>query len=271
MKKILLSAVLLFLLTRGKAQDYYIPRTNYHPKHIHTWKDSIPRITYFFSFDIGISIPMRDYGSRDTTHNFMIYGPDSTNGKGFANVGFHASVSAGIFITPSVGVCAKIANNVNTFDQSSLNLLVNGQYSYAINDNYQIWQYMGGIFGNFHLGKKSSLWVQGMVGLINANFPSFSIYNLPQKSFPPNLSWDFTFPDANDLAYSLSLTYEKPISFNVSLIATATYTGSELIYPTFTYSFSGPYTGLPQPYTQNTPITMSFGSLDISVGMLFHF
>lgn len=253
------------------AQDYYVPPSSYHPGRIHTWHDSTPRVSFFFSFDVGVSVPLRNYGSRDTTRNFMIYGPDSTHGKGFANTGFHGSISGGIFITPYMGFCVKIAYNQNTFDQSTLNLLVNGQYIYAINSDYTIWQFMGGVFGNLQVGKKSSLWVQGMAGLINANFPSFSIYNFPLNIFPPNISWNFTFPDANDLAYSLSVSYEKPFSLNASFIATASYTGSELIYPTFTYNLSGPYSNLPPPHTQHTPMTMSFGSLDFSVGLLFHF
>jgi len=268
MKRILLAIVLFFMLTPGKAQEYYIPRTNYKPVHSHSWKDSVRHISFFFSFDAGVSIPMRDYSSHDTTHNFMIISPDTTHGKGFANVGFHGSLAGGVFITPYVGFCVKIAYNQNSFDETDLNLLINGRYTYTINGDYSIWQFMGGVFGDFPLGKKSSLWVHGMIGLINVNFPSFSIYNLPGL---PYLSWDFTLQNANNLAYSVSLMYERTISTNVSIIGTAAYTGSQLSFPNPTYEFSGPYYNLPPPYTQHTPVTMSFGSLDFSVGLLFHF
>lgn len=274
MKRIFVSlffALSSSLFTYCKAQDYYVPSADHHHGHAHTWKDSLHRISFFYSFDLGVSVPLRDFGSRDTTHNFMIYGPDSTHGKGFANTGFHGSMSGGVFITPYMGLCAKIGYNENTFDETMLNLLVSGQYAYSINDNYSIWQFMGGVFGDFPLGKKSSVWVQGMVGLINVNFPSFSIYNLPQNIFPPYVSWNFSFPNASDLAYSVSITYEKPISTNVSLTVTGSYTGSDLMYPTLSYTLTGPYSGLPISHTQDTPVTMSFGSLDFSVGLLFHF
>lgn len=268
MKRILASAVLLLGLVSARAQDYYIPRSNYKPVQSHSWKDSVHHVSYFFSFDMGVSVPMRDYGSRDTTHNFMIISPDSTHGKGFANVGFHTTLAGGVFVTPYMGFCVKIAYNENTFDETTLNGLINGRYTYTVNGNYDIWQFMGGFFGDFPLSKKSSLWVKGMVGLINADFPSFSIYNIPGL---PYLSWDFTLQNANNLAYSLSLMYEQNISSNVSVIGTVSYSGAELNFPFMTYEFSGPYTNLPPPYTQHTPVTMSFGSLDFSVGLLFHF
>ena len=237
-----------------RAQDYYRPPVSHQPRHNNGWKDSVP---------------MRDFGSRDTTRNFMIIGPDSTNGKGFANVGFHASANGGIFITPNFGVSLKIGYNENTFDDATLNLLINGRYDYTINNNYTIWQFMGGVFGNFPLGKKSSLWVNGMAGLINANFPSFSIYNMP--NFPADVSWNFTLPNANDFAYSFSIAYEKPISENISFTGTVSYTGSELAYPSLSWSLTGPYTQLPIYYTQHYPVTMSFGTLDFAIGLLFHF
>jgi len=253
------------------AQDYYIPLSSHQLRHVSSYKDSLKKTSSFISFNLGISIPMQQYGEKTTSSNFMVIGPDSTNGKGFANVGFHGNMNGGIFITPSFGVCAKVAYNENTFDESTLNLLVSTTPStnctYTINGNYSIWQFMGGIFGNIQLGKTTSVWVQGMAGLINANFPSFSIYNLPNLNY---VSWNFTLPNAYNLAYSLSLSFEKATSQNVSLLATLSYTGAELIYPSLTYNYSSPYYIFPPPYTQNTPVTMSFGSLDISVGLLFH-
>lgn len=267
MKKVF--CALLLFSSLCNAQDYYIPHAMHRPGQNHKWSDTTSKITYFFSFDLGVSIPMRDYGSTDTTHNFMIYGPDSTHGKGFAKTGFYGSISGGAFITPNFGVCAKIAYNENTFDESMINLLVNGQYNYTINDHFVVWQFMGGAFADIRIGKRASVWVQGMAGLIHANFPSFSIYNA--YFFPPYISWNFSLPNANDLAYSASLSYEQPISANVSVMLTASYTGAELVYPTLTYNLSGPYYNLPPPYTQHTPVTMSFGSMNLSAGLLFHF
>jgi hypothetical protein len=251
------------------AQDYYMPRVSHRPND-GSRKDSSKKTATFISLDFGFSIPLRDFGNKDTARNFMIIGPDSTHAKGFANVGFHGSATGGIYITPTFGVCGKIGYNENTFDESTLNLLVNGAYSYTINGNYSIWQFMGGFFGNFQTRKNSWVWIQAMGGVINANFPSFSIYNLPTNLFPQYISWNFTLPNATDFAYSLSIGYEISLSQNVSFLSTLTYTGSELVYPSLTYDLSGPYYNLPPPYTQNTPVTMSFGSLDFSVGLLFH-
>lgn len=205
----------------------------------------------------------------------MIWGPDSTNGKGFANVGYHGNMSFGAVLSPppgpvAFGICGKIGFDVNNFDEMTLNQLVNGAYTYSVNGNYTIWQFMGGAFADFQLGRTTSVRIQGMAGLINANFPSFSIYNLPVPPFLPYLSWNFTLPDASDFAYSLSIDFEKGISKRTSIALTVSYTGAELSYPGLTYNFSGPYLGLPPAYTQNTPVTMAYGSLDITIGILFH-
>ncbi len=267
MKKI----IYLFILFSSfcHAQDYYYQPVQPHQSNYTKPKDTLRFKNYFFSFSIGLSLPVRDYGSRDTSRNFMIYGPDSSHAKGFANLGFHASINGGVFLTPHVGLAVKIAYNENSFDQNTLNTILNGNYSYSINGNYHIWQIMGGAFVNYRVDKESWLWVQGMVGLINADFPSFSILGLPV--FPPQISWNFTLPNANAVAYSLSIGYEKAISQNVSFITTLTYLGAELSYPSLTYDITGPYTGLPLPYTQHYPVTMSFGSIDFSLGLIVHF
>lgn len=265
-KKILLLLLLFSSICRG--QDYYIPQTNhnYQPRQQNTYKDTNKKVSCFFSFDLGISQPLRDYGAKTTSNNFMIIGPDSTNGKGFANLGFHLSISGGIFITPNFGFCTKFTYNQNNFDADYLNLLTTGQCSYSILGDYGIYEFMGGGFGNFQLGKTTSIWVQGMVGLINANFPAFSIYNLPGYQY---LSWNFNLTNSNAFVYSLSIGFEKGLSQNISLIGTVSYSGAELSFIQ-TYYYSGPYTNLPPPYTQATPVTMAFGSLDFSAGLLFH-
>jgi hypothetical protein len=273
MRRLLFAFILFASVCHG--QDYYIPPANHNPHagYSNSRKDTLKKVTSFISFDLGVSIPLREYAEKTTTNNFMIIGTDSTNGKGFANVGFHGSLCSGVFITPSFGACLKIVYNENSFDESSINTMVNGipngNYIYSINGSYNIWQFMVGAFGNFQLGRTTSVWIQGMGGFIDANFPSFSIYNLPPNLFIPYLSWNFTLPDATDFAYSLSISFEKGLSQNVSLIGTASYSGAELVYPGISYNFTGPYTNLPS-YTQTTPVTMAYGSLDISVGLLFH-
>jgi hypothetical protein len=273
MKKIIFLFILFSSFCYG--QDYYYPPTQYHSTPYAKPRDSLKGTAFFFSFDLGLSLPVRDYGSKDTARNFMIIGPDSTHGKGFANLGFHAHIEGGVFLSQNYGIAVKIAYNENSFDETTLNGIINGNYDYAINSNYNIWQFMGGVFGNYQADKNSTLWVQGMVGVIEANFPSFTIYNLPASIAPPSLSisWNFSFPNATDFAYSLSIGYEKRISQNMSFITTLCYSGAELVYPALSYTLTSPYSTT-NPFfshTQNTPVTMPFGSVDFSLGLLFHF
>ncbi len=247
-----------------QAQDYARPSThNYTRPYTTSGRDSLRFKKMFFSFNAGVAVPEGEYASRDTAKNFMILGPpDSTDGKGFANIGFHFNLNGGIFITPHFGIIAKAAFDYNTFDEIALNSSLGSNLSYTIDESYHILQYMFGIFGRFNIDNTSFIWVQGTVGLINANFPSFTgtvIYNKQAYLYT------FSLDNANVFAYSLGFGLEKEIHGPLSFILNASYTGSELSYPTMTYNRY--YTS---SYTQNTPVTMSFGSIDITMGLLFH-
>ncbi len=242
------------------AQDYVQTNRPNYTRPFQKYNDSLRKRNFFISVAFGIAYPTGEYGSKDTAHNFMIIGPDSTNAKGFANLGFHANISAGVFISKHVGVMGKFALDYNTFDVSTLNAYVNGlNYQYTLNEPFYIKQYMLGLFGNFKTNPTTTIWLQGMAGLISANFPAFTVtintYN-----------FDFNLEDANVFAYSLGLGCEKMISHSTGFLFNLTYTGSELVYPTMSYNR---YYN-PPPYTQNTPVTMAFGSLDFTIGVVFH-
>jgi hypothetical protein len=257
MKRILF--LLILFSSACMAQDYYYqPKPAPYTRPHSAYKDSLHQRMFFLSINAGLSVPLRDYGSKDTAHNFMIIGPDSTNGKGFANIGFHGCIKGGIFLGPNYGLVGKLGLNYNTFDASTLNTIINGYYYYTINGGFSIWQFMGGAFANFKLEDNQSIWLEGMIGAVDANFPSFTVTIY-------NLAFNFDLQNATDFAWSLDMGYEKEITDNVSFVANITYTASELIYPTQTYNKY--YYG---SYTQHTPVTMSFGSLDFSIGLLFH-
>jgi hypothetical protein len=264
----------LFAPQNCGAQDYYTPPSRFRQPVAHNSQDSMRQThvqqstqkPFFFSFNAGLSFPVKDFGNKDTAKNFMVIGPDSTNAKGFANVGFHIAVSGGYFLTPNFGVLAKFGYNYNTFNASALNNIINGYYYYDIDGSFSIWQAMGGLFGNFQLSHNASFWVQGMIGTMYANFPSFSILLGPE-------SINGSLPHSSTLAYSGGIGFEfviTPItSFNINL----SYTSSGVIYPTFSYTYLGTYPGWPPngyTYKQNTAVTMNYGDIDLTIGLLFH-
>ena len=246
------------------AQDYYMPRnpapTIKQQPYRHL-KDSLPKRMYFISVNAGVSVPDGGFGEKDTTGFFMIpTNTDSTHAKGFANVGFHLNVKGGIYLSPTFGLLAKVGYSVHTYDANTLNNIINGYYYYTVNGNYSIWQVMGGAFLNLPLNELTSIRLEGMLGGIYSNYPTASVSNSIETI-------NFSLSNASDLAYSLSVSVEQVINDRTSFVAGITYTGATLSYPTATYTYTGLVTGT---YYQRYPISMSYGTIDFSIGMLFH-
>jgi hypothetical protein len=268
-------ALLVLSSSLCSAQDYYQPPSRFsNTPHTHSLIDTarpkseqFGQSSFFFSFTAGVSIPMRDFGSKDTSQYFMIpTNTDSTHAKGFANVGFHFTLKGGFSLTPNFGLMADISYNYNTFDAATLNNIINGAYYYSITGNYNIWQFMGGAFLRFEANPTTFFRIEGMLGDIRSGYPSFSVSNGSETI-------SGTLSPASDLCYSFSLGLEEEINETVSFIAEINYTGADLSYPTSRYTYSG--FGVPPvppfTFTQNYPVTMPYGSLKFSVGVLFHF
>lgn len=228
------------------------------------YKDTLHQKPFFFSFNAGLSAPLRQFASKDTSANFMILtNNNNSTAKGYAQMGYQGFVNGGIFLSQNLGLLAKIQYNYNTYDVSSLNTTINGYYYYTLNGNYNIWQFMGGGFFTFKLAHSTNVWVDAMAGDIIANYPSYTALISGIETYSGTLS------QAKDLAYSFSTSLEFVINQNASFLFTVSYTGAILSYPTSTYSETI-YSIPSLPYTQYTPITMTYGSLDFSIGFLFH-
>lgn len=261
-----LLCILLLCSSLCSAQDYYMPRSPSHPTgpmNRYTAKDSLKRKNFFISFNAGVSIPLGDFGKKDTNNLFIIpTNSDSVNAKGFANIGFHFNAKGGVFLTPNIGLLAKIGYSYTTFDANTLNNIINGYYYYTIVGNYNILQVMGGGFANFPVSQNTSIWVEGMLGNITTGYPSISVSN-------GVYTIDISPSTANDLAYSFSFGLEQVINPTLSFMANLSYTGAEISYPTCDYTFIG-YATNPITVHQIHPVTMSYGSIDISIGLMFH-
>ncbi len=262
-KRIFLPMFILFTYW-CQAQDYYMPRnpaSSPKPQNYARFKDSIPAKRYFIALNLGISIPLGGFGEKDTNQYFMIpTNTDSTHAKGFANVGFHINAKGGIFLSQNFGLLAKVGYSVNTFDANSLNSIINGYYYYSVSGNYSIWQIMGGAFIRLPISDATSFRAEGMLGGIYANYPTASVSNSLETI-------SFKLSNASDFAYSLSIGIEQEIDDNFSFTGGITYTGAELNYPTATYTYSGTVAGT---YYQRYPVSMSYGSLDFSIGLIYH-
>jgi hypothetical protein len=246
------------------AQDYYMPRKAAPaPQQYPHFKDSVPKKMYFISVNAGISVPLGGFGEKDTNQFFMIpTNNDSTHAKGFANVGFHINAKGGIYLSQNFGFLAKVGYSVQTFDANTLNNIINGYYYYSISGNYSIWQVMGGAFISLPINESTFFRAEVMLGGIYANYPTATVSNSVE-------SIKFSLSNASDFAYSLNAGIEQVINDNFSFIGSITYTGAELNYPTATYTYliNGVNVGT---FYQRYPVSMSYGSLDFSIGLIYH-
>jgi hypothetical protein len=255
-------------------QDYYMPHTSHALPPAHSYAqhhDSLPKHAFFASLNFGISIPTGQFAAKDTVSYFMIpTNTDSTHAKGFANVGYHVNFTCGGYLTPNIGLVANLGYEHHSFDANTLNNIINGYYYYSIDGNYNIYQFMGGGFLCLPLNDGTSNFkFQAMIGGIYANYPNstVSVTVTKGKTYQTE-NINFQLSNATDFAYSLGISFEQYITDNVSFTTGISYSGAELNYPNALYNYSGAFTA---SYYQRYPVSMSYGSFDISIGLAVHF
>ena len=257
----------LFTSMLCSAQDYYTPaqKPPPHPKAAahKPFNDSLRQKPFFFALNAGVSFPILDFGAKDTTGNFMVLtNNNSTDAKGYATIGFHINAKGGYYLTPNFGLLAKVGLNHYGFDASSFNTTINGYYYYIITGSYNVWQLMGGGFATMPVNSSLSLRGEIMVGGIISNFPDFSADIGGVETFSGSLA------PAHDFAYSFSGGIEQVINETVSFTSSLSYTGALLSYPTSNYTLTSGTAS--KSFYQNYPIFMKYGSIDLSIGLLFH-
>jgi hypothetical protein len=226
-------------------------------------KDSLRPKAFFISVHAGVSIPVSAFGKKDTTANFMILtNTNSSNAVGFAKTGINLSAKGGYSISENFGVLAKVGYNYNAYDANTLNTILNGTYYYTLSGNYNIWQFMGGGFASYQPNPATTLRFEAMGGGIVANYPNF----LASIGGVETLSGSLA--QAHDFAYSFAICIDQAINQTVSFTGTISYTGALLTYPTSSYTLASG--SVSTSYVQHTPISMPYGSIDFSIGFMFH-
>lgn len=227
---------------------------------IPTGKDTFEFHRFFASVNAGLSMPSGDYGTANT-----IGIPDSTNVYGFANFGYNLHIHAGIFITGKLGALLNASLTHNSLNQEIYNVNATGNTYFHIGGPFNMWQCMAGVFYRFELENDQFICVEGLGGIIFANYPQINFYN----GFT---SYTKTYESARNALFCISASYEKMLNENIGFLFGASYSYAKISYPTVTYVFSGQGVGtLYFNHTQELPTIMSYGSTEITAGINFHF
>jgi hypothetical protein len=168
-------------------------------------------------------------------------------------------------ITKNIGIVGKAALDINGVNDSLLDREVNGAgnpffYIYHFNGNFKIWQCMAGAFLKFKLYRGAYVWMQFMGGYIFANYPSFTIIDETHTTAPLT----YSFQNSTSLGYSGSLSFEDMLCRNIGFAGALSYTATTFNYPAYTLTAGGTSS------IQNTSVTMSYGSIQVTAGLNFH-
>jgi len=108
--------------------------------------------------------------------------------------------------------------------------------------------------------------LQGLVGDVYANYPSYKASVIQYGLQPYGIETiNCSFQKSNSLGYSLSGGFENRFIPALGFVFTISYATTIMKYPSITSSYSG----ISQySYTQTTPATMSYGCLNVTLGLV---
>ncbi len=247
MKKILVAIVLFSSMCQ--AQDTAVSVKKKHNGFINYLKDTTRKRNFFFSLNAGLGIPVLDYGSTDIYKSYVFY--DTNRVVGMAVNGFHFNITAGALFIPQIGIVVKAGMDISSIDERIFSL-ANPTWHYS--GGYKMWQLTGGLIFRFKIAKRSHVFIQPMIGIIQANYPTYTINNDSLQLFKAS------FVSSVNTAFNISGGFENELNPTISWYYTLGYTYSRIEYTSYSFTIpSGPM-----------PLVMTFGSMQATVGFIFH-
>lgn len=251
MKKFLLAIILFSSVCN--AQDTVSSAKKKHCHFFNFLKDTIRKRHFFVSVNGGLGIPTLDYGKYNGTSSLLLLN-NYSHAEGYAVNGLHTNFTTGYFLIPQLALVAKAGLDISSIDDRIFDKVYP---RYAFDGGFRIWQFMGGIITRFKIHKKTYVYAQEMAGIIYANFPTFSLSDtLGSYSIGLNNSISF--------ACNFCVGFENVLTRTISWNYNFGYTFSEFKYPSRVFSVPG------ASFTYNQPVTMAYGSMQLTVGFLFH-
>ena len=176
---------------------------------------------FYVSVNAGPSFPIGEFASNDANNP----------GAGYANIGIKGEVTAGINLTPNVGLLAEFfvnSNGIKSKDiESSLGQIFPG---YTWSDNSKSWSIFGfftGISVRTPIRKNASVFINAFGGYINSKSPDFSL-----SGDSANLRADYLMSSVTTSAITYKVTggLEFKTGLKTAIYGIIEYIGSK---PTF--------------------------------------
>lgn len=245
MKKVLW--ILLCLPLSCIAQDYTHQEASKQAVASVNKEKGFPPERFFISLNGGVGFPLENYGIRNENLN-----PNEI--QGCAAIGYSTNISAGVFVSGNIAIMLKAGLDINSVDQVIFSEKDGGQ----VQGDFKIQQYMGGIYYHLEIHPNIFLNVDALFGNVAANFPtSVETYN--------NTTTTTSFKNASVFGYTFGAGLERMLTQNIGVNCNLAFTSAELIYPSYLIT-SGSLS-----VSENNPLIMEFGALQLTVGVSAHF
>lgn len=227
-------------------------------------------------FNIGLSagttIPLQDYASTTNSN-------DSTQVSGYAQTGVHFNATASYKIIKYLGAMVMVGGNINSCNPSSSS---SAGAAITPSGSHYVGQYLAGPYVSVPVGKKFSVEVRALVGLITAAYPKLSESTSASLGtyYSYSITTELAFKHGAAFGYSAGLGGKYMLGEHFGLMLNAAYSGSSMNFPGSTFHIEQKSSGLfstTVPINTNTTTTrtntthMSIGMINISVGIAYGF
>ena len=212
---------------------------------------------------VGVCIPLQNFGAKTTN-------TDSARVNGYANTGFHYNVNFGYKFSKYVGGMLMVGGSVNSFNTAAFGGNTAFSTLTASGPHY-IGQYLIGPYLAIPIGKKFSVEVRALVGLMTSSYPKLSenaSFSYGGYSFGG--SYEAKYKSGAAFGYNFGLGGKYMVSDHVGITLHAAYAGTNMVYNGLTSTIGASGT-TPITTTSTTPIHMSIGMINITGGIAYCF
>ncbi|MCC6690437.1 MAG: outer membrane beta-barrel protein [Bacteroidia bacterium] len=260
MKKIVLTLVAVFFTISLSYADFYLDilkkpgRGGRHSQR--NWS------TAFVGISVGAGVPLSSYVKADTIE-----------GAGYAKIGVHFNLSAGVKLMPYIGVMALAGGTINGFNTSAYAKQDTSKYapSYSAKP-YYLGQYLAGPFVYFTDGETYDITIKTLAGLTMVTFP---LITATSSSPGWNQVQTKERPNSKSFGYCVGVGVNFRLTDRIGMMVNLDYFGTNVKYSNEKTTTNVDFflTGIKASSTSNNPKTntQSIGILNVSAGVALLF
>jgi hypothetical protein len=224
---------------------------------------------FSIGLSVGTTIPLQNYGNKTTN-------TDTTHINGAAKTGFHFNVTFGYKFSKYIGAMLMVGGSTNAYSPDVTTTSGGTSFSggsLTPSGSHYVGQYLIGPYATFPVGKKLSIEVRALAGLVTSSYPALSeTASASYGGLSFGGSYTFKIKPGAAFGYSAGVGAKYMLGEHIGLTVNAAYTGSDMVYKssTTTASTTGLYASTTTT-TDNNKRYMSIGMINITAGVVFCF